>query len=224
MKKIFTLISGMLLLSAIPVKAETIKVNIQDKYSGGKKVAQSFETQLTMDADGCYVIEDFLGSENPVKFTFEKIVDDCSDLNISSNVDKDESDVYLLDPNGKNMVCKIYDFYGEKEWQNIYWPIVALDGYSLVYSYDASDPDRPHDYYASICMFGYLDKAGNENTGWIYLNFFFDEPTESKVGSVSESETSPIEYYSISGQKVENPSTGIFIRKQGNKVAKIAIR
>lgn len=221
MKKIFTLISGMLLLSAIPVKADSIKVNIQD-YDG-KKVAQSFETELTKDADGSYVIADFLGSGYPVKFTFEKIVDDWSDLNISVNVKEDESDVYLLDPNGKYMVCKIYDFYGEKDWLNIYWPMVALDGYSLVYTYDTSDPDRSHDYYASICMIGYLDKNGDEDTDWIYLNFFFDEPTESKVGSVAESGTSPIEYYNISGQKVETPSNGIFIRKQGNNVSKIAI-
>jgi len=36
-------------------------------------------------------------------------------------------------------------------------------------------------------------------------------------------ENAPVEYYNIQGVRVNNPSNGIFIRRQGSKVAKIAL-
>ena len=38
-----------------------------------------------------------------------------------------------------------------------------------------------------------------------------------------EAETAPVEYYNLQGVKVENPSKGIFIRKQGNKATKVVL-
>ncbi len=37
-------------------------------------------------------------------------------------------------------------------------------------------------------------------------------------------ENAPVEFYNLQGVRVENPSNGIFIRRQGSKVTKVAIR
>ena len=34
----------------------------------------------------------------------------------------------------------------------------------------------------------------------------------------------PVEYFNLQGQPVANPSNGIYIRRQGSKVAKVIIR
>ena len=36
--------------------------------------------------------------------------------------------------------------------------------------------------------------------------------------------TAPAEYYNLNGQKVSDPSNGIFIRRQGTKTDKVVIR
>lgn len=41
---------------------------------------------------------------------------------------------------------------------------------------------------------------------------------------VISGENAPVEYYNLQGVKVENPSQGIFIRKQGDKTTKVAIK
>ncbi len=38
-----------------------------------------------------------------------------------------------------------------------------------------------------------------------------------------EAENAPVEYYNLQGVKVENPSNGIFIKKQGNKTTKVVL-
>ncbi|MDE6018764.1 MAG: hypothetical protein K2G85_08125 [Muribaculaceae bacterium] len=222
MKKIFTLISGLLLMSAIPVKAETIKVSVKD-YDG-YKLCQAFESELSKDDAGNYVIEDFFGSGCPMKFTFDKVVGDWGDLSITELCEEDGGDVYLLTPEGGYMTCQAWDFDGIKDWTPITYPCVALDGYSYVYTYDLTDPEYADkkEYYASVCMYGTAPSV--EFDDWMYLTFSFNEPVGSKVESVAGAEIAPIEYYNISGQKVDNPSNGIFLRKQGNKVSKIAIR
>ncbi|MDE6637413.1 MAG: hypothetical protein K2K32_04150 [Muribaculaceae bacterium] len=220
MKKIFTLISGLLLLSALPVKAEAIKVNVKDEDN--YKLAQAFETELTKDSDGNYVIADFFGSGSPVKFTFNKVVNDWGSMTITSKTLEDEGYLYLLDDAGQYLVCQAYDFDGIKDWTQINYPCLYMD-YTEVYTYDLTDSANAgkKEFFAEFYLYGSATSADFED--WIRLTFSFDEPTDSNVESIEDVENAPIEFFSISGQKVETPSNGIFIRKQGNKVAKIAI-
>lgn len=44
----------------------------------------------------------------------------------------------------------------------------------------------------------------------------------SAIENVSVSSDAPIEYYNLQGMRVENPSGGIFIRRQGHKATKVA--
>ena len=52
--------------------------------------------------------------------------------------------------------------------------------------------------------------------------------SEKSSGSIdeiaSDYDEATIEYYNIYGQRVQSPSTGLFFRRQGNKVTKIHIK
>ena len=65
----------------------------------------------------------------------------------------------------------------------------------------------------------------------ISLNFSDETPTLSvqKTGDVSgieeiDAAADDAEYYTLQGVRVVNPTTGIYIRVQGNKATKVAIR
>lgn len=47
--------------------------------------------------------------------------------------------------------------------------------------------------------------------------------TTSIVGIGADSNDAPVEYFNLNGLRVENPSNGIFIRRQGDKVTKVAL-
>lgn len=54
------------------------------------------------------------------------------------------------------------------------------------------------------------------------MTMFFDE--ESGVNNIESMNNADVEYYNLQGVKVNNPSNGIFIIKQGNKTSKAVIR
>lgn len=59
------------------------------------------------------------------------------------------------------------------------------------------------------------------------MNCFKDEVNDFSATSVgaldaSEDENAPVEYYNLNGQKVAEPTDGIFIRRQGSSAVKIA--
>ena len=47
--------------------------------------------------------------------------------------------------------------------------------------------------------------------------------TTSIVGIGADSNDAPVEYFNLNGLRVENPSNGIFIRRRGDKVTKVAL-
>lgn len=108
MKKIFTLICGLLLMSAFAAKAEEVTLYLT-KYDSSTdwfvNVGSSVKTEITKDTDGNFVISDFLDSESPVKFTFEKpAVDDYADITFTGDLDKSYTYPYLLDKDGEYMI------------------------------------------------------------------------------------------------------------------------
>lgn len=42
--------------------------------------------------------------------------------------------------------------------------------------------------------------------------------------AVGNDETKPVEYYNIQGVRVQNPTSGLYIVRQGSKVSKVVIR
>ncbi len=50
---------------------------------------------------------------------------------------------------------------------------------------------------------------------------YIDEATA--IGEINVDVNAPVEYYNLQGVKVENPSNGIFIKKQGSKATKVVL-
>lgn len=138
MKKIFTLISGLILMSALTAKADTIKVWVMDYEAN--EVASPFETELTKDADGNYVIADFFNSYTPVKFKFEKpAVGKYSDMVFTGHLDKSQTYPYLLDDEDNYLVCAAWNYDNVEDWTYIYYPYVADGEYSYIYGETSAD-------------------------------------------------------------------------------------
>lgn len=70
-----------------------------------------------------------------------------------------------------------------------------------------------------------LPEAGNYD---VLVNSKTREVKVSKTVSTAVEgigrEEAPVEYFTITGMKVNNPENGIFIRRQGNKVEKVALK
>ncbi|MDE7386392.1 MAG: hypothetical protein K2N28_04580 [Muribaculaceae bacterium] len=55
-------------------------------------------------------------------------------------------------------------------------------------------------------------------------NIMVIDPEQAGIDSVIGDDNAPVEYFNLQGVRVENPTTGLYIMKQGNKVSKISIR
>jgi hypothetical protein len=49
-------------------------------------------------------------------------------------------------------------------------------------------------------------------------------PTAAQLGIVaSDLADAPVEYFNLQGLRIDNPTNGIFIRRQGSSVAKVTL-
>ena len=209
-----------------PEEGEGITVYILN-YEDEEDVADPYETTLTKDADGNYVLADFLNSGTPLVFNFEEpaAVDEYTEMTFPElTLDEDDS-AYIMKSEDEYAVGYMFGFDNE-EVTKVIWPYVYGNGYSTVLRLD--EATYGYTYYASIEFSG-----AYENKEWLpdsyFLTFYFNAPKaadgdQSGVVSVEEVENAPVEYYNLNGQRVANPSNGIFIRKQGSKTSKVVIR
>lgn len=224
MKKIFTLFAGFVLASTLDANADAVWL-YPDDYEGNP-LADYFKTEISKDAEGNFVISDFLYSEAPVSFTFEKPEPaKSSNMIFTGALDRTYEYPYLLDAEGENMTCWLWKYNGLEDWTPIYNPYVFEDGYSYVYRYDLTDPENEgfeYEYYGCICMAG----VNEDNTffGYVYVDFWFNEPETDAVNAIEASDSNKVEFFNLNGQRIENPANGLFIRKQGNKTSKVMIR
>ncbi|MCM1519578.1 MAG: hypothetical protein NC098_02205 [Lachnoclostridium sp.] len=56
------------------------------------------------------------------------------------------------------------------------------------------------------------------------LPTLYKKSTATGIAEVVVDENAPVEYYNLQGVRVENPSNGIFIRRQGNKATKVLVK
>ena len=204
---------------------EAITIDILD-YDD-EEIADSYTTTLTKDANGNYVIGDFLNSGTPIVFNFEEpaSVDEYTNITFPELTLDKEGSAYILTADGKYATAYMFGFNNE-EVTKVKWPYVYGNGYSTVLRLDEATYGYP--YYASIEFSGF-DEDGNWLPDTYFLTFYFNglkdsEGDQSGVVSVEEVENAPVEYYNLNGQRVANPSNGIFIRKQGSKTSKVVIR
>jgi hypothetical protein len=55
-------------------------------------------------------------------------------------------------------------------------------------------------------------------------SYSVDGPISGIEGVAADSQNAPVEYYTLQGVRVNNPGTGLYIRRQGTKIEKVAIR
>ena len=131
-----------------------------------------------------------------------------------------ESYPYFLTPNGKYMTVTVEEENGEK-FDVDYLSGNEGSGYSYIQkSTEAEIAEGYDEYYVYLCVSGYI---GDNASVDMYLSFGYN-PTTTAVGGVEINDNAPIEYYNLNGQRVADPSNGIFIRKQGSKTSKVAIK
>ena len=223
MKKIFTLIGGLLLASGMTVMAQDVTAG-ESSVKVDIKNANSYTTSLAKDADGNWVLADFLESGVPFSFRFEKpeAVGDKAAIDITSNVRVEGDYYYLLDSEEKPIEGRIVNYQGKGTEIALFNPYIYNTlSYSYVKSFDAEKDG--YEYKATFTV-----KAIDENSKsyTLYLSFCFDDLQNGDSSSVSvvSLENAPVEYYNLNGQRVAEPSNGIFIRKQGLETGKIFIR
>ena len=74
-------------------------------------------------------------------------------------------------------------------------------------------------YFLSQDYYGY--EAANCTIQLIDMALF--APTAIENVTVDFDENAPVEYFNLQGVRVENPANGLYIQRQGNKVAKVIL-
>ncbi|MDE5849366.1 MAG: hypothetical protein K2H38_04435 [Muribaculaceae bacterium] len=188
------------------------------------KNADPYATSLTKNADGIWTLADFLQSGVPFSFKFDKpeAVGDKAPITITSNVKVDGDNYYLLDNEEKPIEGKICNYQkkgGEIALSNP--SIINTPSYSYVKKFD-----KEKDGYEYKATFTVQATDENSKSYTLYVSFTFNDTDNGGTSSanVVSVENAPVEYYNLNGQRVSEPSNGIFIRKQGSKTSKIAIK
>lgn len=221
---------------AVEVGRTTVTANFQTWTSanGYADFFAPFEMELVKYSDGSYSIPNFINSGNDFKFSFEQPAAGAdSGIKLLSNSENvgtvwewgDDWSGWdaLLNPDGS----EYYEISGKNAaGTEVYVYDIAIDqeaDYSYVWRYDMTDTSNKYEYYFKACFFGY-DEA--ENFDYYYLSFFFNDPAAGAgVAEINAADNNaPVEYYNLNGVRVNNPSNGIFIRKQGSKVSKVIVK
>ena len=70
----------------------------------------------------------------------------------------------------------------------------------------------------------YTNIAPSVGADEIMLPKLYKKGGSSSVETITVDQNAPVEYFNLQGIRVENPANGLYIRRQGNNVAKVYIR
>ena len=63
------------------------------------------------------------------------------------------------------------------------------------------------------------------NSNGKLLSLFYPAEGESGIADIElNADDAPVEFFNLQGVRVENPESGLYIRRQGSKVSKVIIR
>lgn len=78
---------------------------------------------------------------------------------------------------------------------------------------------------APTSAYTWADENDVSLANFMKASLTLDKPLTAGVGSVSvEDSNAPVEYYNLQGVRVENPESGLYIRRQGNTVTKVMVK
>lgn len=212
----------------------TVKTQVYDETEEEyvwQATGESFTTTITANEDQSLTIGDFFRSESPVTINYEtpkSFQPAIISFPNSTSSQGYENTPFLLNADGDYLTCWNIPA-GTEEKVGIYdtYVDITIDskGAPKSYLYDKDD----NDYFLCLYVSGYNSEADDAEDADVYrLESDFNLPltvnNESAVAVVETEEDAPVIYYNLNGQRVQNPSNGVFIRKQGSKTSKIIVR
>ncbi|MDE6631777.1 MAG: hypothetical protein K2K23_02130, partial [Muribaculaceae bacterium] len=177
---------------------------------------KSFDAQLEIWEDGTYTLKNIFGTDYSISYTLSNFnPKNVAMVSFTGNFDEED---YFLTPAGKYMHVNVEDENGETQQVKF---LYGNEGSDYSYVEKTIDENGNAQYEVCLNVSGYV----NNSTGLLdmYLAFSYDQKT-SAVSDVEVNENATVEYYNLQGVKVAEPANGIFIRKQGAKTTKVAIK
>lgn len=168
--------------------------------NGTKYASQDY---TVLDAYGSYTSEDF-------------------------EIDYDSMDDGTYQPDGPQLdsYTRIYDAYGLelKNSETSYTDGDKANGISYQYEMTATVTyDPTHGYPLEyISRSTYDGQAPQYNERIVYSDYY--DVIEAGVTDVEIDSNAPVEYYNLQGVRVENPTSGLYIRRRGNTATKVLIK
>lgn len=183
MKKISTILAMACGMAALPALADTVEVKVQTyDYDASKWVTHCvYESELTRNGEGAYVMADFLGNE--LDFTFEVPAVGEKVLPTVVNGDYTYFEGYglvaLRDSDG------LYpDFWftnTEGQEVDLFYPYLDMrEGFSYIKGYD--EEEYGYRYGARFATYGYDEN--DEKTDLYYVTFKFSDIEEELADNV----------------------------------------
>lgn len=197
--------------------------NDYDTYT--EKVFKPFNAKLEEKADGSYTLKGIFGTDYSISYTVGKY--NPKHIALVTFIDNIKADAgyenypYFMTPNGKYMSVPVEDEETGEQMTVKYLSGNQGTDYSYVQKCTEAEIAEGYDeYYVTLGLSGFIgDKASVDMYVWFGYN-----TAGSSVAGVEASDNAPVEYYNLNGQRVTEPSNGIFIRRQGTKTTKIAIK
>lgn len=190
--------------------AGDVFVNVVYKANdGGYKVISTINNEDYYWAD--YTVLDQYGSYNELEYEVDyDTMDDGTvvrdePLLDETTVQYDASGLKLLELNLSYIDA---DKANGIDWSSEYKGTVTYDstyGYPLEY----------------IQTSKYTDSELLNNSRTVYADYY--DVIAAGVDNIETSDNAPVEYYNLQGVRVTNPANGIFIRRQGATVTKVAL-
>lgn len=147
-------------------------------------------------------------------------------LPLETNPNEDAS--IIFEPNCSYAI--IGDVLDYKLLNPYFWIGIGLVGNR---AYATKDGNKYNVYFQTGCPTnvvrahgGVWPSSASMESFDAYICFSFDPNDLSQTGIEdieAEDNNAPVEYYNMQGVRVENPTNGIYIRRQGNEVTKVAI-
>ena len=53
------------------------------------------------------------------------------------------------------------------------------------------------------------------------FSFTYDSNSTSAITDIAADENAPVKYFNLQGIRVDNPTSGLYIKRQGSKVTKV---
>ncbi len=198
----------------------------------GNYLTSTITSEITKNDDGSYTIENFMNSGKEFTFSFPELEQGKKAEIVTDDYIDDEGYYYFCTGDGAADE-DYYTFnlteYGTSDPYTIYDPcFYPGSSYSYIKRNSASAAaSSGYEYYGMMTIWGYTSEDYSTTLdSWIYLYFYFGEVSSTtNVNEIATAENdAPVEYYNLSGLRVENPANGLYIRKQGSEVKKVVIK